>query len=173
VEREAGQQQRRSAKAICFGFSAESGLPPRGRSLSPKNPKQISFNEESILHGGFVMAAAKKTKRKATKRKAVKRKATKRKAVKRTSTPRRWSARVTQTSDAMDLQADVFKRSPAEIARSVKRSAEKSKRRKSTPYRSAMSMLVFYENRAGKNLSARQRSNLEKAKDELRKLFDR
>jgi Protein of unknown function (DUF3175) len=87
--------------------------------------------------------------------------------------PRRWSARVTATSDAMDLEDNVFKRPPAAIARSLKRSAERSKRRKSSPYRSAMSMLTFYENRAGKNLSARQRSNIEKAKDELRKLFGR
>ena len=87
--------------------------------------------------------------------------------------PRRWSARVTATSDALDLEGEVFKRQPVEIARSLKRSAERSKRRKSTPFRSAMSMLTFYENRAGKNLSARQRSNLEKAKLELRKLFGR
>jgi hypothetical protein len=89
------------------------------------------------------------------------------------SQPRRWSAKVTATSDALDLDSAVFKRTPSAIARSVKRSAERSKRRKSTPYRSAMSMLTFYENRAGKNLSARQRNNLERAKDELRKLFGR
>jgi hypothetical protein len=80
---------------------------------------------------------------------------------------------VTATSDALDLEDSVFKRPPAAIARSLKRSAERSKRRKSSPYRSAMSMLTFYENRAGKNLSARQRTNIEKAKDELRKLFGR
>jgi len=74
----------------------------------------------------------------------------------------------------MDLQSDVFKkRSPAEIARSIKRSAERSRRRKSSPYRSAMSMITFYENRAGKNLSTRQRQNIDRAKEELRKLFDR
>ena len=89
------------------------------------------------------------------------------------SQSRRWSAKVTATSDALDLESDVFKRTPSAIARSVKRSAERSKRRKSSPYRSAMSMLTFYENRAGKNLSARQRNNLERAKDELRKLFGR
>jgi len=80
---------------------------------------------------------------------------------------------VTATSDALDLPSEVFKRSPSAIARSLKRSAEHSKRRKSTPYRSAMSMLTFYENRAGKNLSTRQRNTLERAKDELRKLFGR
>jgi hypothetical protein len=87
--------------------------------------------------------------------------------------PRRWSARVTETSDALDLAPATFKRAPSAIARSLKLSAERSKRRKSSPYRSAMSMLTFYENRAGKNLSARQRSKLEAAKAELRKLFGR
>jgi hypothetical protein len=88
-------------------------------------------------------------------------------------TSRRWSAQVTSHSDALDLQADVFKRGPSAIARSLKRSAEQSKRRKSSPFRSAMSMLTFYENRAGKNLSMRNRRTLERAKSELRRLFDR
>lgn len=85
---------------------------------------------------------------------------------------RKWSGRVTATSDALDLRHDVFKqRSATAIARSLKRSAERSHRRKSDPYRSAMSMLVFYINRAGKNLSASRRRVLENAKDELRKAF--
>jgi hypothetical protein len=87
---------------------------------------------------------------------------------------RKWSARVTATSDALDLKHDVFKqRSAAAIARSLKRSAERSHRRKSDPYRSAMSMLVFYINRAGRNLSAARRRTLEAAKGELRKVFGR
>lgn len=87
---------------------------------------------------------------------------------------RKWSARVNATSDAMDLKEHVFKqRSPAAIARSLKRSAERSHRRKSAPFRSAMSMLNFYINRGGKNLSAAQKIKLEKAKDELRKAFGR
>ena len=84
---------------------------------------------------------------------------------------KRWSARVTRTSNALDLEGGVFKKSPHEMAASLKRSAERSQRRKSSPYRSAMSMLVFYENRAGKNLSRAQRGKLERAKDELRVLF--
>lgn len=84
---------------------------------------------------------------------------------------RKWSARVTQTSDALDLKHDVFKQDPKAIARSLKRSAERSHRRKSDPYRSAMSMLVFYINRAGKNLSAARRKKLDAAKGELRKAF--
>lgn len=87
---------------------------------------------------------------------------------------RYWSARVTQESDALDLEPAVFKHdSPLAIARSLKRSAERSKRRKSSPYRSAMSMLTFYVNRGGTNLSKRRLSVLERAKDELRKLFGR
>ncbi len=84
---------------------------------------------------------------------------------------RKWSQHVTETSNALDLDAGVFKMSPREMAASLKRSAERSTRRKSSPFRSAMSMLVFYENRAGKNLSAANRKKLERAKDELRALF--
>ncbi|HWA76072.1 MAG TPA: DUF3175 domain-containing protein [Polyangiaceae bacterium] len=84
---------------------------------------------------------------------------------------KKWSSRVTETSDAMDLEGEVFKRTPRAIAASLKRSAERSHRRKSPPYRSAMSMLTFYINRGGRNLSPAQRTKLEKAKDELRRLF--
>jgi hypothetical protein len=85
---------------------------------------------------------------------------------------KKWSGRVTRESDALDLEKGVFtKRSAHDIALSLKRSAEHSKRRKSAPLRSAMSMLTFYINRAGKELSASRRKTLEKAKDELRKLF--
>jgi hypothetical protein len=88
--------------------------------------------------------------------------------------PRRWSQRVTETSNALDLDPGVFKWSdPRAIAESLKRSAERSTRRKSDPFRSAMSMLVFYVNRAGSNLPDRQRRVLERAKDELRRLFHR
>jgi hypothetical protein len=91
-----------------------------------------------------------------------------------TKTKRRWSRRVTETSNALDLDRGVFARDdPRAIARSLKRSAERSRRRKSDPYRSAMSMLTFYINRAGTHLSARQRKRLEAAKDELRELYGR
>jgi len=87
---------------------------------------------------------------------------------------RRWSRHVTQTSDAMTLEQGVFtKGSPRAIAASVKRSAERSHRRKSSPYRSAMSMLTFSINRGGKGLSKARKNKLEKAKDELRVLFDK
>jgi hypothetical protein len=87
---------------------------------------------------------------------------------------RRWSAKVMRTSDALDLERGVFtQRSPAAVARSLKRSAERSHRRKSAPFRSAMSMLNFHLNRGGKGLSAPQRRVLEKAKDELRQLYGR
>lgn len=81
---------------------------------------------------------------------------------------------MTETSDALDLKEGVFKlRSPHAIAASLKRSAERSRRRKADPYRSAMSMLTFFINRAGKGLTARRRAILERAKDELRSLFGR
>ena len=86
----------------------------------------------------------------------------------------RWSGRVTASSDALDLEEGVFKqRNPAAIAQSLRRSAIASRRRKSDPYRSAMSMLVFYINRAGSNLSPALRRRLEAAKGKLRKLFGR
>ncbi|AZT84877.1 DUF3175 domain-containing protein [Marinobacter sp. NP-4(2019)] len=86
--------------------------------------------------------------------------------------PEHWSQKVTDSSDALDLERGVFAlEDPREIARSLKKSAEQSKRRKSDPYRSAMSMLTFYINRAGKQLPPEQRDRLEAAKDELRVLF--
>jgi hypothetical protein len=87
---------------------------------------------------------------------------------------KRWSLEVSEHSDALDLERNVFTlNDPKEIAASLKRSADKSRRRKSDPYRSAMSMLTFYINRAGTNLPAQRRRVLECAKDELRKAFGR
>ncbi len=98
--------------------------------------------------------------------------ATTRKTKSATPPAKKWSQHVTETSDAMDLKPDVFKgHDPKAIAKSVKASAEHSDRRKSDPYRSAMSMLTFYINRAGHNLAAAQRKRLDRAKDELRSLF--
>lgn len=85
-----------------------------------------------------------------------------------------WSQDVTENSNALDLERSVFSKSdPKAIARSLKRSAERSTRRKSSPYRSAMSMLTFYINRAGKNLPKKQLKVLEAAKDELRAAYGR
>ncbi|AKH42531.1 hypothetical protein FHS61_000301 [Altererythrobacter atlanticus] len=84
----------------------------------------------------------------------------------------KWSQNVTEGSDSLDLEEGVFTwKDPKDIARSLKRSAEQSKRRKGTPLQSAMSMLTFYINRAGGNLSKADREKLERAKDELRALF--
>ena len=84
----------------------------------------------------------------------------------------RWSREVTEQSNALDLEKEVFTEDdPHRIALSLKRSAEHSERRKSSPYRSAMSMLTFYLNRAGRSLSQRRRERLEAAKDELRRVF--
>jgi hypothetical protein len=86
----------------------------------------------------------------------------------------RWSQEVTEHSNALDLEGGVFTwKDPHKIALSLKRSAETSKRRKSDPYRSAMSMLTFYQNRAGKNLAKKQLAVLDRAKEELRELFGR
>jgi hypothetical protein len=106
------------------------------------------------------MATTKSVKKRVTKR------STKQLAKKK------WSGAVTRHSNALDLERDVFKKKdPKKIARSLKRSAEHSNRKKSGPYQSAMSMLNFYINRAGKNLTSKEKQPLEKAKTELRKLF--
>jgi hypothetical protein len=87
---------------------------------------------------------------------------------------RKWSRAVTERSNALDLDEGVFTwNDPRRIARSLARSAERSRRRKTEPYRSAMSMLTFYINRAGRNLPARRRRVLMRAKDELRKIYGR
>jgi len=87
---------------------------------------------------------------------------------------RRWSGEVTAHSDALDLDPGVFQRpDPHSIALSLKRSADRSQRRKSEPFRSAMSMLTFYINRAGRGLDREQRGRLQAAKQELRELYGR
>ena len=84
----------------------------------------------------------------------------------------KWSQDVTEHSDALDLEREVFTwHDPKRIAESLKRSAEHSRRRRSTPFRSAMSMLTFYINRAGHSLDAEQKKVLEEAKEELRVAF--
>ena len=119
------------------------------------------------------MAARNKT----ASRRTASRKTSSRKRAAKTSArkgTKRWSARVTRESDALDLKGGVFKQTSAKkIASSLKRSAERSSRRKSGAYRSALSMLTFYINRAGKNLPKTQRTRLERAKGELKKEFER
>ena len=91
-----------------------------------------------------------------------------------TSSSSNWSSKVTSESNALDLEEGVFTwKDPRKIALSLKKSADTSTRRKSEPFSSAMSMLVFYINRAGKNLPEDQKNILQQAKDELRKLYDR
>jgi hypothetical protein len=88
------------------------------------------------------------------------------------TTKRRWSHHVTETSDALDIEQGTFSQDdPKKIARELKRDAERSHRRKSSPYRSAMSMLTFFINRAGRRLPAKRKKTLEQAKVELRKAF--
>ena len=103
------------------------------------------------------------------KRKKKRKKST---AKKSAAKKKRWSQNVTDHSDALTLDRGVFtKGSPKAIAASLKRSAERSRRRKSSPYRSAMSMLTFFINRGGKGLPASRKQKLEKAKDELRAMY--
>jgi hypothetical protein len=110
----------------------------------------------------------------ARRKKTSSRRPTTRASARRRKGTRYWSGRVTKESDALDLQGGVFKlKDPKRIAASLKRSAERSRRRKAEPYRSALSMLVFYINRAGKNLPAGRRRTLERAKVELRHQFGR
>ena len=95
-------------------------------------------------------------------------------AAKAVRTPHRWSAQVAATSEALELEPGVFSLGdPQRIARSLKKSAEASRRRKASPFRSAMSMLNFFINRAGRQLPDHRRRVLEQAKDELRALFGR
>jgi putative cell wall-binding protein len=95
-------------------------------------------------------------------------------ATKKKTSSTKWSQQVSMKSNALDLEEGVFTwHDPKKIAKSLKESAERSTRRKSTPFRSAMSMLVFYINRAGKGLEENQRQILEQAKDELRRLYHR
>src|SRR3954449_3312870 len=107
-------------------------------------------------------------------RKTAARKGKRRTTTAKKSSPKRWSQRVTQQSDALDLKGGVFKLTSAKkIASSLKRSAEHSSRRKTGAYRSALSMLTFYINRAGKTLPKTQRTRLERAKLELKRAFGR
>ena len=97
--------------------------------------------------------------------------ATKRGRPAKRASGRYWSKRVTQASDALDLRRGVFNLPPKKMAQSLKRTAERSTRRKSAPLRSAMSMLSFYENRAGRKLPASRKRQIAQAKQELRRLF--
>src|SRR4051794_8989684 len=130
---------------------------------------QVRKTTHSRKTGARKTAAGKTARRKtSTRRSPTARKSTKR------ATPKRWSQRVTKESDALDLKRGVFKLTSAKkIAASLKRSAEHSSRRKTGAYRSALSMLTFYINRAGKTLPQTQRTRLERAKMELKRAFGR
>lgn len=118
---------------------------------------------------------ARKTARKGRARKSARNAGSaRRKPAAKSTTSKRWSQRVTEHSDALDLEQGVFKLTdPKKIAASLKRSAEHSSRRKAGAYRSALSMLTFYINRAGKGLPKTQRERLERAKGELKRQFGR
>ncbi len=138
--------------------------------MNPQIPgNRKSWYYDCVVFRKRFMAKAPSSK---AKKGAVKKSASKKTA--RKAAPKKWSKKVTQTSNAMDLEKDIFKSKDAKkIALSVKHSAEKSKRKKAGPFQSAMSMINFYENRAGDNLKAAQRKVLDDSKNELRKLFGR
>jgi hypothetical protein len=116
----------------------------------------------------------KKTSNKTAGKTTRKTTARKKSSASRKASPKRWSQRVTKESDALDLKRGVFTlRDPKRIAASLKRSAERSSRRKAGAYRSALSMLTFYVNRAGKTLPKTQRERLQRAKVELKRQFGR
>ena len=116
--------------------------------------------------------AARKSAGRATRRRTATKKSSSSK--KPSTKSKRWSQRVTKESDALDLKRGVFTLTdPKKIAASLKRSAERSSRRKTGAYRSALSMLTFYINRAGKTLPKTQRDRLQRAKDELKRQFGR
>ncbi len=121
-----------------------------------------------MAHARKTTQSGKPARKKTSARRSPARRSTKR------ATTKRWSQRVTSESDALDLKQGVFKLdSPKKIATSLKRSAEHSARRKAGAYRSALSMLTFYINRAGKTLPKTQRARLEQAKVELKRAFGR
>jgi Protein of unknown function (DUF3175) len=134
----------------------------------------VSGRKTASRHSAPSIRKRKTTARKASTRTTARKRTTKGSARGRTTarSSRRWSHQVTEHSDALDLQHGVFKQSSAKkIAASLKRSAEHSSRRKAGAYRSALSMLTFYINRAGKNLPKTQRDRLERAKAELKHQF--
>jgi hypothetical protein len=147
---------------------AQRGFPHCGIGTEPKFRRfGLKFWAEKEL----TMAERRKT---GHSRKVVAGKTNRRTATAKKASPKRWSQHVTQESDALDLKQGVFKLTSAKkIAASLKRSAEHSSRRKSGAYRSALSMLTFYINRAGKTLPKTQRARLERAKVELRHQFGR
>jgi hypothetical protein len=138
----------------------------------------MAFAEVSVRSSwSRSMVERRKTPRKAAARKgrrSAARKSPAKSRAKSKTSGKRWSQRVTRESDALDLKRGVFTQSdPKKIAASLKRSAERSSRRKTGAYRSALSMLTFYINRAGKSLPKTQRDRLQRAKTELKHQFGR
>jgi putative cell wall-binding protein len=142
--------------------------PYAARNNSPFRPVILGKNFATHATLNSAMAPRKSARKSSTRTSSSRKPASRRKGT------RRWSARVTRTSDALTLDRGVFTwKDPRRIARSLKRSAMRSRHRKADPYRSALSMLTFYLNRAGKNLPADRRRTLQRAKGELRKAFGR
>jgi hypothetical protein len=146
-----------------------------GRSEEPIDRGVVQRKISTELHmAERRKTAARKASRGTVAKKSSAKKSSAKKSSAKKSSPKRWSQRVTKESDALDLKRGVFKLTSAKkIATSLKHSAEHSSRRKSGAYRSALSMLTFYINRAGKTLPKTQRERLERAKEELKHQFGR
>jgi Protein of unknown function (DUF3175) len=143
-------------------------------SLSPSFEERQEPNRRTTVFGKTAMEPTMAERRKTTRPRKTAARKTSRTTTAKKSSPKRWSQRVTQESDALDLKRGVFKLTSAKkVAASLKRSAEQSSRRKAGAYRSALSMLTFYINRAGKTLPKTQRTRLERAKIELKHQFGR
>src|SRR5262249_11532071 len=141
----------------------------QGRARNSRSVAHVITSYGRLDPGAAMARKASKRRSRATRRRAGSARS-RRSSGSRTG--RRWARHVTEHSDALTLQKGVFtSRDPKRIAASLKRSAQRSRRRKADPYRSALSMLTFYINRAGKNLPASRKKTLMRAKGELRKQF--
>jgi Protein of unknown function (DUF3175) len=168
--------ERNSQRRVCGHITAMEPAMAERRTTSSRTSSKTGARTTTTRKAESKKATKKKVSSKATARKtaSVRKSPVKRKAAAKTASPKRWSQQVTAESDALDLKGGVFTlKDPKKIAASLKRSAEHSARRKTGAYRSALSMLTFYINRAGKTLPKTQHARLERAKDELKKAFGR
>jgi hypothetical protein len=148
--------------------------PKRARAVFGCNGMELIMAERRKTAHSRKTTARKTARKNARKVTARKPSPARRKTTLKKASPKRWSQRVTRESDALDLKRGVFTlRDPKAIAASLKRSAERSSRRKAGAYRSALSMLTFYINRAGKTLPKTRRDRLQRAKAELKHQFER
>jgi hypothetical protein len=170
-----GTTSEKTRRSAVRAYARGHGAPARAKSSAKRSRATTNALKREGRAAASPKALAKQARTAAGRRSRSRRSAsTGKRAVGNAQSTRKWSAGVMARSDALDLESGVFKaRDPRQVALSLKHSAEASQRRKSTPFRSAMSMLNFEINRAGRNLSAERRRVLNQAKVELRKIFHR